>query len=153
MLKSSVWKRAVLLVSLMALLAPTLPSAAAPSPALEKVIEAAKKEREMKMVIGGWGPQQLWDETPGVYWLASINGQDVSPGARVLADRDILAGLLQPRRRVWQRPDERVKIHDHRADLVAILRFGRQDPQNSTTINHRDLVTHGDQIIQLTGDQ
>ena len=40
----------------------TARAAAAPTPALEKLIKAANKEKEMRFVLGGWGPQKLWDE-------------------------------------------------------------------------------------------
>jgi len=59
---TAIWKRAVLSLPVLWLLAPAIQPKAAPTPALEKVIQAAKEEREMKMVLGGWGPQQLWDD-------------------------------------------------------------------------------------------
>jgi len=62
MLSRNVHKRPVLLLMFLSLFLVATQSTAAPTPALEKLIKAANKEKEMRMVLGGWGPQKLWDE-------------------------------------------------------------------------------------------
>ena len=60
MLKGPIWVIAIL--SLMFVTAQPRAALAQRSAALEKLIKAAVKEKEMRMVLGGWGPQKLWDE-------------------------------------------------------------------------------------------
>lgn len=62
MLNQKFLKHLILLMMLLPLVLVTARATAAPTPAMQKLIEAANKEKEMRMVLGGWGPQKLWDE-------------------------------------------------------------------------------------------